>query len=67
MERENKNQKKVDTDEVKETGRRRGWTAVRAPPSPLRSHLSCPSLHPKLVLVPGAPASPGDLGAQCFG
>lgn len=66
MERENKNQKEVDKDEVKDRPEKR-LTAVRAPLSPLCSHLFCPSLHPKLVLVPGAPASPGDLGAQCFG
>lgn len=28
--------------------------------------LSCPSLYPKLVRLPGVAASSGDLGAQCF-
>lgn len=35
MERENKNQREVDKDGVGEIGQRTGWTALRAPSSPL--------------------------------
>lgn len=38
MERENKNQREVDKDGVKETGQRKGLTAVRAPSFPLCTH-----------------------------
>lgn len=40
MERENKNQIEADRDGVKGTGQRTGWTAVRAPSSPLCTTVS---------------------------
>lgn len=39
MERENKNQREVDKDGVREIGQRTGWTAMRAPSSPLCTRL----------------------------
>lgn len=67
IERENKNQREVDEDGMRETGQRTGWTAIRAPSSPLCTPMSfillcTPSwCFPKELLPP-----PRDLGAQCF-
>ena len=67
MERENKNQREVDEDGVRETGQRTGWTAVRAPSSPLCTPMSFALLcTPNWCFPPGAPASPRGLGAQSF-
>lgn len=67
MERENKNQREVDEDGVRETGQRTGWTAVRAPSSPLFTPMSFALFcTPNWCFPPGTPASPRGLGAQCF-
>lgn len=65
--REQESEREVGEDGIRETGQRTGWTAIRAPSSPLCTPMSFVLLctpswcFPKELLPP-----PRDLGAPCF-